>query len=67
MATIMQNQEDKLLVMWDLYYSSDYDSSSDTITALTATNHVAVKAELDAFTFATVGHIKNFNIWISIT
>lgn len=62
MATIMANASDKLLVMGDLYYSTDYDVSSDTITSLTATNQSAVKAELDAFTFATVWHIKNFNI-----
>jgi len=62
MSVIMQNQEDKILVMGDLYYSSDYDSASDSITALTSTNQSSVKGELDAFTYQTVGHIKNFNI-----
>lgn len=62
MTTIMANADDKLLVMGDLYYSTDYDSSTDSITALTATNQSAVKAELDAFTFSTVWHIKTFNI-----
>jgi hypothetical protein len=54
MATIIPNQEDKLLMMGDLYYSTDYDSSSDSITELTATNQSTVKSELDTYTFATV-------------
>jgi hypothetical protein len=62
MATIIPNQEDKLLMMGDLYYSTDYDSSSDSITELTATNQSTVKSELDTYTFATVWHIKEFSI-----
>ena len=59
---IMANANDKLLMMGDLYYSTDYDNTVDSITALNATNQVTVKNELDVFTYATVGHIKEFNI-----
>gem|GEM_PF-3801902 len=38
MTTIMANAQDKLLVMGDLFYSTDYDPSSTSITPLTATN-----------------------------
>lgn len=47
--------------MWDLYYCTD-DVDFSTITALTPTNQVAVKAELDGYNFATVGHINDFSI-----
>lgn len=62
MTTIMSNAQDKLLMMGDLYYSTDYDVTTDTITTLTATNQATVKAELDAFAFSTVGHIKDFTV-----
>jgi hypothetical protein len=60
--TTMANASDKLLMMGDLYYSTDYNASTDIITALSATNQLAVKAELDAFAFSTVGHIKEFSV-----
>jgi len=58
----MANAQDKLLVMGDLFYSTDYDPSSTSITPLTATNQWAVKSELDALSYVTVWHIKEFGI-----
>lgn len=61
MATIIPNAEDKLLTMWDLYYCTD-DVDFSSLTKLTSTNQDTVRAELEAFNYETVGHIKSFNV-----
>ena len=65
MATIMANAEDKLLTMGDLYYCTDVVDFT-ALTALTSTNQDTVRAELEAFNYETVGHIKNFNVTHSL-
>jgi hypothetical protein len=62
MANIIPNAGNKLLVMGDLYFSSNYDVTSSTIPTLTPTNQLAVKGALDAYSYSTVGHIKEFSI-----
>jgi len=61
MAAIIPWAEDKLLTMWDLYYCTD-DVDFATLTKLTATNQDTVRAELEAFNYTTVWHIKSFKI-----
>lgn len=57
---------DKLLTMWDLYYTTDTIDYS-TLTKLTWTNQAAVVAELAALTYATVWHITWFSINHTLT
>lgn len=55
------NASDKLLTMWDLYYCPNSVDFS-TIPSLTNTNQSTVKTALDALSYTTVGHIKDFRV-----
>lgn len=58
---IVPNAQDKLLTMWDLYICTDNVNFAD-IPKLTASNHATVKAKLDTYNYATVGHIRGFSV-----